>query len=77
MIVRELGTQITDVPGIEYIRIEPSAKSDLFAHVLIKFSGIDGPISYGIKEFGQLFDAVGLANDRVQWLVSRNGRDHE
>lgn len=77
MIVRELGTRITSVPGIEFIQIEPSAKSDMPAHVLIKFSGIGGPISYGIEEFGQLFDAVALANDRVQWLARVNGRDHE
>jgi len=72
VIVRELGTEITGVPGIEFIRIEPDAELAGGVHVLIKFQGI-APVSYGIKEFGELADVVSLANDRVQWLARTNG----
>lgn len=68
---QELGTVITEVPAVEYIRIEPSETSERGVHVEIKIQGI-APMSFGIEEFGEFAYAVALANDRVTWLADRN-----
>lgn len=69
MKTRELGTVVTEVPGVEFIKIEPREAS---VHVVIKMEGDKTAISFGVKEFGEFVDAVTLANDRVRWLADRN-----
>ena len=68
----ELGTEIRDLPGIEFIRIEPSDKSDQGVHVLVQMAALANPISFGIVEFAQVAEAVRMANDRAAWLAERN-----
>jgi hypothetical protein len=73
MRVEEMGAEITQVPGIEYIRVERSKISERGVHVLIKYSDQDEPVSYGVAEFGEFAGAVSLASDRVQWLADQIG----
>lgn len=79
MNIRELGTEITDVPGVEYIRIQPDTASEQGVEVRVKFDHPDDlpPISFGIEEFSKLANAVAFANDRVTWLARTNGPNDE
>lgn len=73
MKIQELGTKITSVPGIEYIRIEPDEASERGVHVMIKFDAMQHPLSFGMNEFGEFCQALEVANQRVQWLAEHQG----
>jgi len=57
--VRATGVECTEPPpGIESIRIQPSATSEFGIEVLIKFDHQEKPFSYGVREFIQLAEAL-------------------
>lgn len=57
-IIKPLGFETIDVPGIEYIRIEPSGKSEFGVHVEIKIAGADESLSFGAQEFSTLVEGL-------------------
>lgn len=71
MKVQELGTEITDVPGIEYIRIEPDEHG---VHARVMFFGGEA-MSSSIEELEQVVTAFQAAQNRLEFLASHQGNE--
>jgi hypothetical protein len=54
------GYTLTQIPGIEHIKVEPSERSEYGVHVEIKLQGVP-PVSYGLTELDELVEALGQA----------------
>jgi hypothetical protein len=64
-IVKPLGFQSGNLPGIEYVRIEPSDSSEFGVHVVVKLAGQSAPLSFGAREFVEVMNGL---NDMVPCL---------
>lgn len=76
MNIKSEGYTITGAPGIEYIKVEHSEKSDGGVHVAVKFDcqgPHDPPISFGLVELADLVAALEEGR-QLAWSMS-NGHD--
>lgn len=58
-----LGIELTELPGIEYVRVEPDADSEGGVHATVKLVSMEHPVSFGIAELGEVADAFQTAAD--------------
>jgi hypothetical protein len=77
MDIKDEGYTLTQVPGIEYIKVEPSEGSEYSVHVVIKFSyTLDEtpPWSFGLDELQELTEALEHACRLAGNMANANGR---
>lgn len=73
MKTKHLGLEITSVPGVEYIRVEPSERPGGSVRVLLKLPGV-APASFGLDELLEFIKALTQAENHGRFMADQNAR---
>lgn len=79
MYVKTLGYEITSVPGMERINVEPSESSEGGIHVVLTGWNVssDHPVAYGLEELNQLIIALQDARRLGQHMADEIDKNKE
>lgn len=64
-----LGLQITDIPGVDVITVQPDIGSDDGVHIVF---GVK-PQSYGVTELRELIGGLEEALRHAEFMIEQNG----